>query len=114
MNGQKKKDKLEWTDQMSKDFEELKSQFRGAPIRGYPRYDLPEPFILTTNWSKKAVGGVLSQVQDGAERMIACVGRKCPKHEANYASVKGELAALVFAVRKFEHLLPVWENLYAH
>ena len=105
MNGQKKKDKLEWTDQMSKDFEELKSQFKGAPIRGYPRYDLPEPFILTTDWSKKAVGGVLSQVQDGAERMIACVGRKCTKHEANYASVKGELAALVFAVRKFEHLL---------
>ena len=105
MNGQKKKDKLEWTEQMSNDFEELKNQFRHAPIRGYPRYDLPEPFILTTDWSKKAVGGVLSQVQDGAERMIACVGRKCTKHEANYASVKGELAALVFAVRKFEHLL---------
>lgn len=105
MNGQKKKDKIEWTEQMIQDFETLRKQFEGRPIRGYPRYDIPQPFILTTDWSKKAVGGVLSQEQDGAERMLACVGRKCTKHETNYASVKGELAALIFSVRKFEHLL---------
>ena len=49
--------------------------------------------------------GVLSQEQEGQERFIAAHGRKCSKHEANYPSTKGELAAVISCVRKVEHIL---------
>ena len=105
MNSQKKQKTLVWTETMERDFQELKKAFQGKPIRSYPRYDLQSPFEVTTDYSKKAIGGVLSQVQDGQERMIACAARKCTKYEANYPSVKGELAALIFSCRKWEHIL---------
>ena len=38
------------------------------------------PFILTTDWSKENIAGVLSQVQDGQERFLRCWGRKCNKY----------------------------------
>ena len=105
MNAQRKEKVLKWTENMTADFEKLKEKFKERPIRSYPRYDLDEPFQLTTDFSSKAIGGVLSQVQNGKERMIAAVARKCTKHEENYASVKGELSALVYCCRKFEHIL---------
>ena len=105
MNGQRKEKKLTWTEQMSADFRELKEKFKKKPIRAYPRYDLDAPFQVTTDFSAKALGGVLSQEQDGQERMIGCAARKCTLHEKNYPSVKGELAAVIYAFRKWEHIL---------
>ena len=107
MNEQRKNKELEWTEEMSKNFHTLKSLFETRPIRSYPRYDIVDtcPFQVTTDWSATAMGAVLSQVQDGQERMIATAARKCSRHEQNYGSVKGELACVIFAVRKWEHLL---------
>ena len=39
------------------------------------------------------------------ERFIACKSRANNKHESHYPAHKGELQALVFACKKFEHLL---------
>ena len=75
------------------------------PIRSYPRYDIKEPFEVTTDFSAKAVGAILSQVQNGRERFLGSAARKTTKFEANYGSVKGELAAVMMALRKWEHLL---------
>ena len=76
-----------------------------CPIRSYPRYDIEAPFEVTTDFSAKAVGAILSQVQDGRERFLGSVARKTTKFEANYGSVKGELAAVLMALRRWEHLL---------
>lgn len=94
-----------WTASMQRDFETLKQKFLEKPIRSYPRYDLPEPFQLTTDFSAKALGGVLSQEQEGQERMLGCAARKTTQYERNYPSVKGELSALMYCCRKWEHLL---------
>ena len=105
MHAKKKEKVLEWTETMQRDFETLKQEFSKKPIRSYPRYELDEPFQLTTDFSAKALGGVLSQVQEGQERLLGCAARKCTPYERNYPSVKGELSALMYCTRKWEHLL---------
>ena len=105
MNSMKKQKKLIWTDVMEKKFEDLKSKFKERPIRAYPRYDLKNKFQLTVDFSSENLGAILSQFQGGKERLIAVQGRKTNSHERNYGSVKGELAALVYGLRKFEHIL---------
>ena len=105
MNAQKKNEKLDWTEVMQKKFEALKECFKKKPIRSYPRYDLPDKFILTTDYSKDNLGAILSQVQEGEEKMISATGRKTTSFEKNYASHKGELAAIIYGLRQFEHIL---------
>ncbi|MCP3664081.1 MAG: hypothetical protein GY696_16585, partial [Gammaproteobacteria bacterium] len=75
MNAQKTAKVLEWTDEMSTKLGQLKEKFAAAPIRVPPLFDLEEPFQLTTDFSSKAISAILSQVQDGQERLIAAVGR---------------------------------------
>ena len=105
MNAQKKSEKLEWTEVMQDKFQKLKECFRQNSIRSYPHYDLEDKFILTTDYSKENLGTILSQVQGGKERMISAIGRKTTRFEKNYASHKGELAAIIYGLGQFEHIL---------
>ena len=99
----KKAEKFEWSEDMEKDFIELKSEFKARRMQAYPDFDSPEPFILTTDWSALNIAGVLSQKQDGVERFLACWGWKCNQYEKHYS--KGELLALVKCMKKWEHIL---------
>ena len=47
----------------------------------------------------------LSQVQNGQERLIHAGGQKCSAGESNYPSYKGELCALVSAIKRLDHYL---------
>ena len=105
MNGIRMGKTFDWTDIMERKFEELKRKFSEYPLRSYPRYDIEEPFIVTTDWSQKNMAGILSQKQEGQERFIAAHGRKCSNHEKNYPSTKGELAAVLDCFRKWDHIL---------
>ena len=105
MNTMKKDTKLTWTDEVNKKFELLKEEFSKMPVRSYPDYNSEEPFQLALDFSKENVAAVLSQVQGGQERFIAAAGRKTTKYEKNYHSCKGELAAMIYGMRKFEHIL---------
>ena len=96
---------LEWSEVDKKNFEALKEAFAGKPLRGYPRYDSDEPFILDSDFSSTNLACVLSQVQDGKERFLGCVAKKCDRAQRNYPSCKGELAAVILGLRKFEHIL---------
>ena len=58
-----------WNFQCQQAFDALKCQLVSPPILAYPRFDIP--FKLQTDASNSAIGGVLSQVQDGSERVIA-------------------------------------------
>ena len=105
MNGMRMGKKLEWSPEIDKKFNQLKKRFEEMPLRSYPRYDIDNPFRVTTDWSQKNMAGVLSQEQDGMERFIAAHGRKCSKHEANYPSTKGELGSVMACLRKWDHIL---------
>jgi len=105
MNAQKKAAKLDWTPTMEENFQKLKDKFESAPIRAVPDFEADTPFQLTTDYSGKAIGAVLSQVQNGAERLIAAMGRKTTGAEQRYPSWKGEASAVIYGIRKFRTIL---------
>ncbi len=105
MNSMKAHTQLEWMEATLQKFETLKQRFKEEPIRAYPDYTSPEPFILDTDFSATNLAAVLSQRQGGAERIIGAGARKCNEAERNYPSHKGELAAAVMGMRNFEHIL---------
>ena len=88
---------LDITPEMRRSFEALKKKLLEAPILTYPQFKSEEPFILDTDWSQEAgaVGAVLSQVQNGRERVIAYGAKKLSKAQQNYMPGKGELARYI-------------------
>ena len=105
LNAQRMAKKFEWTKEMAAGLKSLKEEFKKNRVRAYPRWDIETPFLVTTDFSAEAIAVVISQVQEGKERFLAAGGRKCTRYEQNYPSVKGELSAVVYALRKFEHQL---------
>ena len=85
--------------------QELKRLFLTQPIRAYPDYNSKEPFILDTDFSGIAAGGILAQVQEGKERFIACFSKSLDAAQQKYPAHKGELLAVILGLRKFEHIL---------
>ena len=88
------------------------SFFRGGGVQGVPRHlAYPqfhgEPFILDTDFSTnpRAIGGVLSQVQNGHKRVIAYGARRLLPRERSYASTKGELLAVIFFLQYYKYYL---------
>ncbi|GLI61647.1 hypothetical protein VaNZ11_004071 [Volvox africanus] len=63
------------------------------------------PFMLTTDASDYATGGVLSQVQNGVERVIAYESRKLTPAERNYPAHDREMLAVVHCLRVWWHHL---------
>ena len=94
-------EKFLWNKEIERDFIELKKAFAEGGIQAFQDFGVGDPFILTTDWSKENMGGVLSQVQDGKERLLGCLGRKCNKYERNYPSYKGKLLAVIQCIKKW-------------
>ena len=69
-----KNSKWQWTQECEDAFELLKGKLTTAPILGYPDVNGGE-FVLDTDASNYAIGAVLSQIQDGDERVIAYASR---------------------------------------
>ena len=91
---------FEWTPECHHAHAMLKELLASEPVIAKPNWDLP--FTLTTDWSKQAVGAVLSQ-QDtfGKSRPVSFASRALTPYEQNYAATEGECLALVWAVNKF-------------
>ena len=96
--------KIEWTEDLTKAFQETKDLFCQHVRKAYPDWNAGS-FILDTDFSSKAFGVVLSQIQDGKEVMINCTSKVCNEAERNYSSWKGELCALIHALKRFTHIL---------
>ena len=89
-----------------KAFRTMKQKLMSAPILAYPQFH-GKPFILDTDFSVDpgAIGGVLSQEQDGQERVITYGARRLQLRERNYASTKGELLAVIFFLQYYKYYL---------
>ena len=52
---------------MEKDFQELKKAFTEGGIQAFLDFGEGDLFIMTTDWTKENITGVLFQVLDGKE-----------------------------------------------
>ena len=98
-----KKAPFHWTKECDQSFCELKRRLVSAPILAYPQFD--QQFILDTDASDFGIGAVLSQVQEGQERVIAYASRALTKPERRYSVTRREMLALVYFVKHFRHFL---------
>ena len=95
--------KFEWTETCKKAFNTLKTVLTSAPILSYPTED--DLFILDTDASNEGMGSVLSQVQNGIERVICYFSKAFSKQERRYCVTRRELLAVVASVKHFHHYL---------
>ena len=58
-----------WTSECDNSFNNLKTKLTTPPVLAFPQFGTL--FIIATDASDYAIGGVLSQLQDGQERVIA-------------------------------------------
>ena len=84
---------FEWTSKCVKAFDDLKQAFQNEVMLAFP--DVDKPFIVETDASGYALGGILSQATDkGDLRPIAFYSRKFNPAERNYEVYDQELLAI--------------------
>jgi len=88
-----KNKKFEWTTQCEEAFSKLKQALITSPILAMPNDT--DPFLMDTDACDVSIGAVLSQVQNGVERVIAYASRSLGKPERNYCVTRKELLAIV-------------------
>ncbi len=95
--------KFDWTDSCQRAFTLLKELLSTTPVLAHPQPD--GVFVLDTDASDTGLGGVLSQVQDGMESVLAYTSKSLNKAQRNYCTTKKELLAVVTFVKQFHHYL---------
>lgn len=91
--------KFVWTDQAQQAFDELKRILTSSPVLAAPTFE--DPWILETDASDYGVGGVLKQIQNGEEKVIAYFSKKLSKTAQKYTVTEREALAVISAIEKF-------------
>ena len=94
---------FDWTQSCQESFEMLQRALTSPPILAMPN-DV-DVYYLDVDASDFAIGGVLSQLQDNAERVIAYGSRKLSRQEVNYCVTRRELLAVVHFLKYYRHYL---------
>jgi hypothetical protein len=76
------KQPFQWTSKVEAAFQKLNTTLCSAPILTYPQPG--QRFIVDTDASNVGIGGVLSQLKDRQERVIAYFSKTLNKAERNY------------------------------
>ena len=88
--------KFRWGHLEQKAFDDLKGSLIKTPVLAYP--DFSKPFRLATDASELGLGAILSQIDDGIERVVGYASRTINKHERNYTITELETLAVHWAV----------------
>lgn len=99
----KKDSKINIDDKYISAFNTCKNLLINSPILQYP--DFSQKFILTTDASNIALGGVLSQGSIGSDKPIAFASRTLNESEQKYSTIEKELLAIVWACKYFRPYL---------
>lgn len=93
-----------WTPEHSAAFEDLKEALKSAPVLILPK---PEaPFIVQTDASNVALGGVLMQeIRPGDRGVVAYFSKKFSPAQRNWPVHERELYGLIHALKKYRHYL---------
>ena len=101
--------KFNWTDECEAAFESLKQALIKPPLLAYP--DFTQTFTLSTDASLIAIGAVLSQVQEGKERVVAYFSQMLSTTQQKLSAYDRELWGIVASVRQFRHYLRGHESI---
>lgn len=91
--------KFKWTEEAESAFNVLKKALTSAPILATPDFNLK--FTIQTDACDDGMGAVLTQVQDGAERVIEFMSQKFSSAQKKYSTTEKECLAVILAVEKF-------------
>ena len=92
-----------WSNECEHAFNTLRQTLISPPLMSFPVFS--EPFTVHTDASNFAIGAVLTQKLDGAERVIAYASRTLSHAEQRWSTYDRELWAIVWSVRHFRHYL---------
>ena len=95
----KKNHRFGWTTECEDSFKLLKEKLVSSPILAMPVDD--GQYFLDTDACDVGIGAVLSQEQNGCERVIAYASRSLSKSERNYCATRKELLAVVFFLKQY-------------
>ena len=93
-----------WGEEQELSFNDLKDCLMSSPVLGFPQEN-GGPFILDTDASGFGIGAVLSQIQDGGERVLAYGSHALNPAQQNYCTTKRELNAVVYFLQHFKQYL---------
>lgn len=99
IKGKNKGQKISWSDDAEKAFINVKQALISTPILTSPDFSLP--FYIQCDASNTGLGCVLTQTQDGQEKVIAFASRSLSKSERNYSVTERECLSCVFGCQKF-------------
>ena len=94
---------FEWQENHQEAFDTVKEKLVNAPILAYP--NATDVFILDTDASGTAIGAVLSQLQDGDEKVISYGSYVLTPEQRKYCVTRRELLAVIRFTRQFRHYL---------
>lgn len=92
-----------WNDELQRAFTQLRDALLSSPVLAYPRRD--DRFILYSDSSLAGSGQVLTQIQDGEERIIAYSGSKYNRHQRNWTIYELEVYSFMQGLRRFYKFL---------
>ena len=99
-----KDQKFLWNDECQDAFEKLKVALTSTLVLGFPQ-ESEGIFICDADASNDALGSVLSQVQNGQERVIGYYSKCFNKAERRYCTTRKELVAVVSSIKHWHHYL---------
>jgi transposase InsO family protein len=91
--------KFSWSNECEVAFQALKDMMISAPILAYPNES--GEYVLDTDASNYGIGAVLSQIQNGQERVIAYASRTLSKSQRVYCTTYKELLSVRMFVEHF-------------
>ena len=93
-------DKLVWSEEDKKAFQQLKDCLSTAPVLCLA--DVAKPFIIRTDASAKGIGAVLLQEKEEGKCPVAYASRKLLPREQAYSAIERECLAIVWGIGKFQ------------
>lgn len=94
---------LIWTDNQANAFKIIKEKLVSAPVLCIPNNN--DTFILDTDACYFSMGAVLSQVQNGEEKVVAYASKKFSNSQIKYCVTRKELLSVYTFVKQFHHYL---------
>lgn len=87
-----------WDSNCEQALTKIKEYLVTDSVLACPNFELP--FTIQTDASDYGLGAILSQEQDGAEKVICYLNRSLNKNERKYSTTEKECLVVLFAIEK--------------